>query len=504
MAYIVSSDGQPLRIVEWCRSLGKPVAFRRVPALVDLATQPFVLLTLVHFSVLALRLPLLASLPFWFFEPRVKAVGPPSLIIALAALPLAAWLIMRRLRARPVLVLGAFVWLGFALQQGFAWSEGHGLDGMRNRIVTTGHAEFATIAVQQPSMWDVLVAYDAKLRHDELGTYAHSKPPGQLLFYMATDRLAGFLTAGSGSDRARRLDTTRTFAAIVWPLLSYAVLFPLFFVLRPLVGDETALIACLLYLVVPAVVLITLHTDQVLFPCLFMTTIWLATTAERRGSWRWAIATGAALYISTFFTFALILAAPLAAAFALATALQAADDGAPHGRVRGLARTALGAAIGFGVMFGVFAVAFHYDFVGRLREATSFHESWKGPWGGIHDTVYFAWLDYLEFAVWLGLPIAILTVGAVRRAILLAVAGQHRALVWPAIALLAVILYLGFFSHTKAEAARLWLPLVPMCCALAATELHERNPTFRATMVTGVLALQWLTVLLTKMGQDFW
>ena len=79
-----------------------------------------------------------------------------------------------------------------------------------------------------------------------------------------------------------------------------------------LAGDETARITALLYLVVPASALITLHTDSVIFPALCAGVVWMVVVAAARDKVWWAIAAGVLLYVSAFFTFALLAALPLA------------------------------------------------------------------------------------------------------------------------------------------------------------------------------------------------
>ena len=469
-------------------------------ACLELGSRPFVLLALVHLSVLGLRLPLLDALPGWMFVTQPKTLGPPLLLLALACVPALGWLLLQRLRGRPGLVLCALVLLGYGAQQGFAWSEGRGIAGMRDRIVHTGHAEFAIEAAQQPSMWAVATGYEAKLAAGELGPYAHTKPPGQLLFYMATERLARGLA--HDSTPAARLEALRDLAAVLWPLLSYAVLVPLFFALRMLVDEATALCACLLYLVVPSVTLMTLNTDQVLFPLLFMLPVYMAARAQRERRAAWAVCAGAALYLGAFVTFPMLLAAPVAAGFAAAVALQPETRGPGPGRA--LARTGLWAAAGFCALFALFALGLHYDFVTRMRGALLFHARWKQWHGGAAETLYFAWLNGLELAVWAGVPLSVFALAGARRSLLRALRGDSSGLVLPALAATAVLLGLAFFGHTKAESARLWLFLVPLGCALCAAELRAgAQPRPRAALAL-VLALQWLTVLLTKAGQDFW
>src|SRR5262245_61630338 len=189
----------------------------RLARVIGFLLEPIVLLTVVHLSILALRLPLLERLPGWFPRFQFKALGPWYLLLGLAAVPTVAWLLARTLKPRRFASILVLILSGFVLQHGFAWSEGRGLDGIRRSIVSTGHAEFAEVAVQQPSMWDVVVQYEEKPQYEELGIYAHSKPPGTLLFYMATERLARGLAPNESATG--RLRATRNLAAMTWPLM---------------------------------------------------------------------------------------------------------------------------------------------------------------------------------------------------------------------------------------------------------------------------------------------
>ena len=360
-------------------------------SLLRLATEPLVLLAVAHLVILALRLPVFDHLPGWMFTMRAKAIGPAVLLAALAALIAGvAWLATTS-RQQIVVVVLALIAGGYLFQEGLAWSEGRGVNGLRDRMVTSGHAEFATVAVQQRSLWSVLTHYEQKAEGGELLRYAHSKPPGQLLFYMATERIARLISSSDQPDA--RLAALRTMAAIVWPLIAYLALIPLYATVRTLAGDETARLAALLYLVVPASALITLHTDSVIFPTLCAGVVWMVVVAAARNKARWAIAAGVLLYVSAFFTFALLAALPLA----LLSAIAVVDGGA--GRRSAVRREAVvigGVALGFGVSFAVFALAFHYDFLARFSDARNFNAAWKGWDGGLSQTLYFAFLNSLE------------------------------------------------------------------------------------------------------------
>src|SRR4051812_19604930 len=172
----------------------RPAGQARLQLAVTVATEPLVLLCAVQLTMLAWRLPLLDRLPGWVFATHAKPVGW-AFYPVLAAIPVvalgAAWV----LRGRSAVAVTCLMLGGFAFQHALGWSEGRGLDGIRDRIVRSGHAEFADAAVSQRSMWSVLVRYEQKVQGGELGRYAHSKPPGTLLTYMATERVSRVFAA---------------------------------------------------------------------------------------------------------------------------------------------------------------------------------------------------------------------------------------------------------------------------------------------------------------------
>lgn len=462
-----------------------------------LVTRPFTVLALVHLTVLAWRLPLFDRLPGWVFVTHPK---PMSAVwwAALAGIPAATFIAAHAARRRRWVLLLALVVGGTAFQQALAWSEGRGLDGMRERIVRSGHAELADAAVSQRSLWLVASRYEQKVQGGELGRYAHSKPPGTLLAYMATERLSRPF-AQSETAEARR-QALNTVAALLWPFLSYLVLVPLYIVVARLATPGTALLACASYMVVPSTALITLHTDQFLFPLLGMIGVWAGQEAAVRRSLPVAVATGVWIWCTGFFTFPLLLLAPLVAAVMWGTREASAARGGelPLRRLLLLmAGVAAGAVLGFMLFRWVFA----YDAFARLADARQFNAVWKGWDGGAFQTLYFAWMNLLEFALWVGLPLVLLAAGRCGRALRQAAAGEWRGLVAPALALAGVVVYVAFFGQSKGETARLWLFLVPVFSALAADELVASGDV--PLSAPALLTLQWITVVLTKTGQDF-
>ena len=241
-----------------------------------------VLLTLLHWSSVALRLPLAQSLRGWFLgysELPFGSVWPlPLLLVSLVG---GVVLVFRRSQATRS-VLFALFGLGFVLQVGLSALEGRGLDALRDPLVRIGgHGEMFDVAIAEPSLFDVVENYETYSASDRLMHYAQSKPPGFILGYMLTERVASL---GQGPDPVARKARAATLGAVGWSLLSFAAVFPLFYFARLYLSDRDAMAASLLYLVVPSVQLINGHLDQVLFPTLAILTLAMAGHGMRSAS----------------------------------------------------------------------------------------------------------------------------------------------------------------------------------------------------------------------------
>ena len=107
-------------------------------------------LALGHWLVLAGHLRLLDGLPGWFWHFIAKPAGPVWLVALLLAGVLAAVRVARGAPGRDGLRDAALVVLAAGLQYGWALLEGRGAQAVTDRIVRTGHAEFARVAARRP------------------------------------------------------------------------------------------------------------------------------------------------------------------------------------------------------------------------------------------------------------------------------------------------------------------------------------------------------------------
>jgi hypothetical protein len=457
-----------------------------------------VLATLLHWLILGLQLPFFTALDRWFWGFQDRSWGDIWLVALLLALTLGgAWLAFRL--PRHSLRLALLVALGYALQFGFAWTEGRGLDGLRDRIVTAGHAEFARVAVAQHDMLAVLTRYETLLAADQLGNFARSKPPGQLLLYMLTERAAFLLHPLD--DPAQRLAWFQNFASYTWPLVACLAIIPTFYFVTRFADAGRATLACLLYLVAPVFVLITLHADQVFFPLFVMTSMLLAVLAyQQQRLWLSALA-GLACYLTLFSSFGLVFVLPLAAASCVALAYERATRRLDW---RGLLKTGGGVLGSIAICDILFRLAFNYDVVLRYQNAMRYHVVLRG-WDESAETLaYFSLLNGIEFITWIGLPLALLLFVHTVRSFEQLARGDVQVPYALGVMLLLVFVALALFGRTKGEVARLWLFLVPTICVLAANELFMRFGRGRAWAIGALLVLQWGTVYLIKVNQDFY
>jgi hypothetical protein len=456
-----------------------------------------VLVTGIHWALLAFRIPLLDSLPYWKYKLHPIPLVGFWLAAAFFAFGLA--LIVTTARMKPAIKITLLILLGTAIQYSFAFSKGQGLDAIRDRIVSSGHAEFAKAAVEQPGdmLW-VAQHYEEVAAKKKYG-YIGSKPPGTFLFYMAFERLSYLLYPAE--DHVKRLENLRNVASLAWPLLSYLVMIPLYFLTLEISGDRTtALLGNLFYVSVPSVSLITLHVDQVLYPFLAVLPVLTGLIAFRRDAIGLAALCGAALYVSVYFSFSLAAVAiflPLPALTSIS-----ADKNAAIGRI---IKYGAGIITGGALVHSLAVVLLKYDIAARYSNAWANHLAWKGWDNNIETLLRAGFTNLVEFSVWVGLPLMILFL----KSFSVSVRGIQTRKADPAaylnILLGCIFAFLLVFGKTKAEVARLWLFLLPFLCAAVSVFIRRQKFTDpgRHLLLTLILFLQMGTTYFTLAYQDF-
>ena len=455
------------------------------------------LLTIVHWLILILRIPVFDSLPHWFFLLRETSTQDIWVVVALITLGAAIFVTFSKTKIAIKLIL--LIIFGAIIQFSLAFSKGEGLETLRKRMTGVGHAEFATIASQQSSIWNVAHNYENLLKTGEItSAYTRSKPPGTLLFYMFTERLANLTSPNATHEQ--RFENMRTFASITWPFITYLVFIPLFFFARMIFDEETALMACLLYLCVPPVNLITLHTDQTIYPFLAVLPAWLATLALAKKNYLLAFLSGVTYYLAVYFSFGLamiFLFVGLPYLFELIKDLK---------NWKSISLIAGSTALGIAASDILARLVLGYDIYVRYADAIKHHIKWKEWQYGFGNLLRAGLTASTEFFVWLGIPLTILLFVAIGLALyqtLIRRTADTTSLF--SLALFGTFILLLLFGKTRAESARLWLFLVPFVCLIAANFIHQRAWTARSKIFFAVyiLLLEFGTVYLILRHMDF-
>ena len=448
---------------------------------------------------------------FWALEEQ--PIGPLWLIGVLAAATAGVgWFVLRSGELAGPRIL-ALVLLGYLLQMGFAWSEGRGLNGIRYQMVESGHAEFARVAVHVRSNSELLGDYQELVEAGRLNEYTKSKPPGTMWLYVGTDHLARLIYPSDAESCPANprscLVHMQILASLLWPLICYLVLPPLYYLTRHFSDASTGLLACLLYVVVPSVTLVTLHTDQAFFPVAITATLALWVMAIERRSGLLAALAGCCAYFCVFLSYGLAVVFPLGVVLAVAAAMRLGQQRRQHKYRHWL-------GLSLAVVAGLLAVDLlmkhvaGYDLYGGFGFAYEHHIAWKGwnpEWPG---ALAYVKVDTMEFLAWLGVPI---TCALLMR---LGMSAWHGAKKTPqpldivSVGVLLAILGLGYFGKTLSEVARLWIFLVPLCCLSAADALRVAKDAKGVTdarslsrAVLWMVLLQWGTIYCTKRWQDF-
>ncbi len=453
-------------------------------------------LTLLHWSILIFKVPVFPH--GWFWNFHYTAIGTVWVLPVMAILlAIGLWYTYSPSRRNTVLLAG-MIGLGFCFQHSFALLEGRGLNGIRDRITYTGHAKFAEDAVNQAGIISTLTNYEQLVQEGKLNRFAQSKPPGQLLFYMLTERVANFIRPHESVEE--RLAWMRTFACFAWPIFGFLVLIPLYALVKDWSGTETALMACWLYLLIPAGILITLHADQVLYPLLLVLSLLLCHIANRTSRAAYAIGAGAFVYCAIFISFSLLCIIPLAAAVLIASPTH--QTGKSH--LRGSAVRCSWFLLGLVVADLAFRIVLDYNIHVRFVEAMKFHASWREWENTPRNIIHCGILNTLEFALLAGVPLCGFALYGMLHSTEKSLGGEWNELHSLALALACVFAALLLFGKTKGESARLWLFLTPCVCIMGAYAIASRYARAKHWLIPVVVILQFITIAITKVCQDFY
>ncbi len=453
------------------------------------------------------EIPIVQSLWGWFWPLHPNAL-PAAAALGIAALSLfafagAAWVVTNtsssRTRGRALFLL---IGLGFAYHHGLALATGRGLGEMRDRMLQTGHAEFAVTACRGPDAFTLLGTYEELVRGSDQ-KFARSKPPGHLLIYYAAaalaDRVMPFVHDPPPESVPGIVNRCHlrlvNLATVAFPLVALLVLLPLTWLSRFFLAPEHTLRPALIYMTMPAPALVQLHLDQVLYPTLAASFCALvAKAASKPNGLGWWTLAGVSMWVASFVSFSLLPVLPLG--IGISVALTAGLT--PERRWR---RLSVGASVLAGAMLCSGAVAYwtiHYDPWAAYVRAMSNHVAWKG-W---EDWMRWpaAFLNTVELAYWLGpVPVVLFASEALRSGSGSARTATGMLGAWT----LAMIGLTAVLGRTIGEVARLWLFFTPSIVLVVAATLTGLPGAPARRALTALASIQVLWTVSLKAMQDF-
>lgn len=473
------------------RQLRQEGAFRRAATTLLLAGA-----ALFHWAVLILRLKVFLVIRGWkwyFWQkeiPQPLWLFPLMLIVALGVI----WLAFHQPgRTRQKLVV--LMLLGAGLQIGFGFLAGGGFESLRLKYADSVFNNYAEAAAEDPGLWHALTHYEEAYGDD---WYLGTKPPGVLAVYILTEKAASlFLPAANSAGRFLSLTT---FSAYIFPFLAFLVLLPLYRLARDLGHTEQeGLLSAALYVAVPSVLLIPLFLDQVLYPLIFTSVLWLARRAQQRCSWQLSLLAGLATYTALYFGFSLL---PLVPLIPLWFGLQALLHREDH-TLRDTARLILAFTAGLLVMFLLFRWLLNYDLLLRYSNAMAQHRRAKEFEPGLEQWLHALLLNHAELVTWSSFPFILLALFQMLRSLAACIRRQSQLLDELAAAFFLTYGALNLFGQTNGEVQRLWLFMIPLLAILAAKEARRLTQS-RLTNLSFLFLLQWVTTWLLFTFQDFY
>lgn len=454
-----------------------------------------ILITFFHWGLLNFQVRIFKLIPGWFWRFHLKGIDMAIfyyLPCMAAALLIVIFILRKPGKSFRNLCLLAI--LGIGLQFTFGYLEGGGIESIRLKFAASMHKGYAEHACDRPDLFQALIHYEERYGKD---SYLGTKPPGVLIVYVLTQKVSNLINPALNFN-GRFLRMT-TFMAYAYPLISMVVIFLIYGFARRYLDNETALWSSALYIFSPNVVLIPLFLDQVLYPLVFLTGVFLIGLAIRRQNVFLAFAAGAHCYIAMYFTFSMLPLIPLAI-------IWIALDYWQHRKERPLSKSAVllaGLIIGIVVLLFLFSWLLNYDLILRYTSAFAKHKALKLYEPGIKNFFLSLLLNNVEFPAWSGFAVVLFALGSL--GLSLAAFFRDRLQSFDVFTLAAFLTYaaLNLFSQTRGEVGRIWLFMVPMVCIYAVRGIKELFPKHRQWVYGALILAQLVTTFLIFRFQDF-
>jgi len=454
--------------------------------------------TLAHWVILSFQMDVFFRIPGWkwYFYKEVFRPSHLLFIPILLAVVAGVWYVVRS-TGHAWRKLALLIVLGYVLQVGMGFVQGQGYESIRLKYADSVFNGYAKVAAAEPGLVDTLTHYESLYQQDH---YLGTKPPGTLLPYFLTEKVAQVIMPAAKA--AGRFTNLTMLGAYVFPAIAMLVLPVLYLFSKKLLGQsDEAVLPAVLYITCANVVLIPTYMDQVLYPLVAMLILLLLYFAIQRQSILLAVAVGAACNLAIYLTFSLTPLIPLAGLWLVIDYLM-------HRKERKLLKTAwlaLGMAAGWGVVFLILWAALNYNFFLRFPNAIVNHRTTMDVVGmpSLQQMLGYSFLNTVEFLVWTGIPLAIIFISVLVKMVRAFVQKKVTPLHGLMGAFIITFLALGLLGQTRGEVMRLWLFFVPLVCLFIAQDVSEMFKR-RQWGFLFLTLLQLVTLFLTFKFQDFY
>lgn len=421
-------------------------------------------------------LPWVSEIPAWFYRYRAKELGSPVFGgIAIGASVLLAVAALRGIRRGPRLAMALLVISSAGLQLGTsAIVEDDFFQRHRS-----GHGQYFAVTAKRRGEWLTTLRYFERLAGArELGSFAPSKPPGVFVPYMALDAiarapgvrhaLAPIADAARARPRLERYAETVALSMLLMPLLTALVIPATHRLGRALFDDDTvAWGSAILWMTIPATLLIQYHLDGAVYPLLAASACALAATGARTDRLGWSAAAGVALMLGIYVSFSLLVAVPLALGCWLAVAIDRARAGAGRTALARIAMHVFVAAVLASATFLALRFLLRFDLLVRYENAIAYHARWKA---GVPSDVW-RLAALVEYALYVGVPLVVVWLFGTGRGLVRLARLRIDTVALTSVGLVVVLAITSALSGTN-EVSRMWMLLNPFLALSAATGLR--------------------------------
>lgn len=247
---------------------------------------------------------------------------------------------------------------------------------------------------------------------------------------------------------------------VLSPFWAAMAVFPLHWLARQIVGDRVASRTVLLWALVPGIVAFT-PSPSTVYPVLSLLVVaafWHALVSQRG---IYATLSGLGMFVASFVNFATLPIVFLVFMLGMLYHISLR----PHFRWTGFLREGALFVVGFLLPWGILAVLGLPDPVAMLRTGMLLHVGMA-----VSQKPYLPWigLGLYDYALFLGLPLALLVVLRLRR-------GIRSPVELMACATSVTLLVLALSGITRGENGRIWLFMTPFSLLVAVSALSERT-----------------------------